>query len=168
SVPRFGTRQNTATSRNFRSSRSKTWKRPSERTICWSRTRRSRGTCLEYGFPVKRSLTCSISTVFRCSPAEGFGLVPLEAMSVGTAVVGLDSFGGRQYFRHMENCAVASYPNIEEVAAHLIMLCQQTKTAMAIAERGQETAGQYTYQRYSDAWTSYFTRTVGLLPISSY
>src|SRR6185437_8682771 len=53
------------------------------------------------------------------SPAEGFGLVPLEAMSVGTAVVGLDSFGGRQYFRHMENCAVASYPNIEEVAAHL-------------------------------------------------
>ena len=31
------------------------------------------------------------------SAAEGFGLVPLEAMAMGTTVIGFDGFGGREY-----------------------------------------------------------------------
>ena len=33
------------------------------------------------------------------SAAEGFGLVPLEAMAMGTTIIGFDGFGGREYMR---------------------------------------------------------------------
>ncbi|MGH8091732.1 MAG: glycosyltransferase, partial [Rudaea sp.] len=45
------------------------------------------------------------------SAAEGFGLVPLEAMATGTLVIGYDGFGGRHYMRPGENCLVAPYPH---------------------------------------------------------
>lgn len=100
------------------------------------------------------------------SPAEGFGLVPLEAMSLGTVVVGFDGFGGRQYFRHMENCAVSPYPDIEGVAAHLAELVENPIAAAAISERGRDTSAQYTWERFSDSWESYLTNTAGLSPLS--
>lgn len=96
------------------------------------------------------------------SAAEGFGLVPLEAMSLGTVVTGFDGFGGRQYMRSMDNCAVAPWADIEQVAAHLTMLSQNDGMAMAMAERGRQTASQYTFDRFRELWKTYFRNTVGL------
>src|SRR5207302_1108578 len=36
----------------------------------------------------------SVRYLLTLSPVEGFGLVPLEAMAMGTLVVGYDGFGG--------------------------------------------------------------------------
>lgn len=100
------------------------------------------------------------------SPVEGFGLVPLEAMSLGTVVVGFDGFGGRDYLRPMENCAVSSYPHIEQVAASLLDIVDNPSRAEALAAAGRNTASQYSYNRFHNAWTSYLTDAAGLRPRS--
>lgn len=94
------------------------------------------------------------------SPAEGFGLVPLEAMSVGTVVCGFDGFGGRQYFRSMENCAVSPYPDIEGVARQLAMLIEDDDLAEALSRRGREMAEQFSYEKFRDAWIGLLSDTV--------
>ena len=86
------------------------------------------------------------------SPTEGFGLVPLEAMAMGAAVVGYDGFGGRHYMRSGENCAVAPYPQIERVAEQLIELVLDPARAEAIAQRGHETAMAFSYEDFRRAW----------------
>jgi glycosyltransferase involved in cell wall biosynthesis len=86
------------------------------------------------------------------SAAEGFGLVPLEAMSLGTVVCGFDGFGGRQYFRNMENCAVSPYPDIEGVARQLATLLEDEGLADTLSRRGSDTASQFSYERFRDAW----------------
>lgn len=87
------------------------------------------------------------------SIAEGFGLVPLEAMAMGTTVVGFDGFGGRDYMRDGINCSVASYPDIEAVADKLIAITRSPEMAAQLAAEGRDTATQYTYARFRDAWT---------------
>ena len=48
-----------------------------------------------------------------CSYAQGFGLMPLEAMAMGCTVVGFDGYGGRDYMRPDINCCVVPYPDID-------------------------------------------------------
>jgi len=96
------------------------------------------------------------------SPAEGLGIVPLEAMALQTVVVGFDAFGGRHYFRNMQNCAVAALPNIDAIANHLVDLVRNPDRAERLAAAGMATAEPYTYDRYRHAWRSYFVETVGL------
>jgi len=86
------------------------------------------------------------------SAAEGFGLVPLEAMVMGTLVVGFDGYGGRQYMRPNENCLVAPYPDIERVAELLIAAVENPDTSQRIAASGFATAQRYTYERFRQAW----------------
>ncbi|MBS0569613.1 MAG: glycosyltransferase family 4 protein [Proteobacteria bacterium] len=86
------------------------------------------------------------------SAAEGFGLVPLEAMALGCTVVGYDGFGGRDYMHCGENCLVASYPDIEQVADLLIAAVDDPARSERIAQRGRETAATYTYSAFRQAW----------------
>ena len=99
------------------------------------------------------------------SEAEGFGLVPLEAMALGTVVTGYDGFGGRQYMRPGYNCAVAPYPEIERVAELLIAAVASPKRSAAMAERGRETAAQYSYEAFRLAWIEEFNRAFELAAI---
>jgi len=46
--------------------------------------------------------------LYPLSVAEGFGLVPLEAMAMGSVVVGFDGYGGREHLTPGANCAVAA------------------------------------------------------------
>jgi hypothetical protein len=92
------------------------------------------------------------------SVAEGFGLVPLEAMALGTTVVGFDGFGGREYMRPGINCAVARYPDIEAVADKLIAVIRSPEDAERLAANGRATAAVYTYDAFAAAWTQEFTR----------
>lgn len=99
------------------------------------------------------------------SPAEGFGLVPLEAMAMGCTVVGYDGYGGREYMCSGENCLVAPYPQIERVAQLLIDAVADPVRAAALAARGRETAARFDYATFRDAWRREFARLPGLEPV---
>ena len=92
------------------------------------------------------------------SAAEGFGLVPLEAMATGCTVVGYDGYGGRDYMRPGENCLAAPYPEIDRVAAELIAAVNDPARSADIARRGHETAQRYTYAAFRSAWIEEFAR----------
>jgi Glycosyl transferases group 1 len=92
------------------------------------------------------------------SPAEGFGLVPLEAMAMGTTVVGFDGFGGGEYMRAGVNCAVALFPDLEKVAANLIAVTRDPELGAQLAKGGRRTAETYTYASFRSAWLEEFAR----------
>ena len=92
------------------------------------------------------------------SPAEGFGLVPLEAMAMGTTVIGFDAFGGREYMNPGQNCLVTPYPDIEGVAERLVAALDAPAFAERLAEAGRLTALQFGHQRFRAAWHDEFRR----------
>ncbi|MEQ9506371.1 MAG: glycosyltransferase [Hyphomonas sp.] len=95
------------------------------------------------------------------SPAEGFGLVPVEAMSLGTVVCGFDGFGGREYFRNMGNGAVSAYPDIEGVARQLLAIVEDENLAESISRNGHETAREFSYEKFRGAWTGVIAQLLG-------
>ena len=86
------------------------------------------------------------------SAAEGFGLVPLEAMGMGTIVLGFDGFGGREYMVPGHNCAVAAYPDIRGVVDGIILAMRDPVAAQRMVLAGVETASRYTYEAFRNAW----------------
>jgi len=99
------------------------------------------------------------------SAAEGFGLVPLEAMALGTTVVGYDGFGGRHYMRPNENCLVAPYPEIERVVDLLIAAVDTPARSEQIARHGNETARHYSYAAFRRNWIAELSRALALTPL---
>jgi hypothetical protein len=100
------------------------------------------------------------------SAAEGFGLVALEAMARETLVCGYDGFGGRQYMRPNENCAVAAYPNVDEVAERMIAAVRDPQRSAQMAQRGRETAEQYAYDVFRRAWIEELSRALAIEPVT--
>jgi hypothetical protein len=90
------------------------------------------------------------------SAAEGFGLVPLEAMAMGATVIGFDGFGGREYMRPGKNCLTTSYPDIEGVAERLVDALEKPAYAERLAENGRITASHFGYERFRVAWHHQF------------
>ncbi len=88
------------------------------------------------------------------SPAEGFGLVPLEAMAMSTVVFGYDGFGGRQFMVPGRNCAVAAFAEIECVAQLIIGVLESSDRGALMAARGACTASAFTYERFRAAWVA--------------
>jgi hypothetical protein len=99
------------------------------------------------------------------SATEGFGLVPLEAMALGCAVIGYDGFGGRQYMRPNENCLVAPYPDIERVAAMLIAAVDDPTGSGRLAQRGRDTAREYSYAAFRRAWIDELATALRMPPL---
>lgn len=95
------------------------------------------------------------------TPGEGFGLIPLEAMALGTVVLGFDGFGGRHYFRRGENCLVRRYPDVAGVAEDLATLMRDDTLAKRLSRAGQETAASYGYAPFRAAWIRKFTEILG-------
>ena len=102
--------------------------------------------------------------VLTLSAAEGFGLVPLEAMAMGATVIGYDGFSGRQYMRSGENCFVAPYPEIERVADMLVEAVASPARSETIAQHGRETAQHYSYARFRRAWIDALSRMLAIEP----
>lgn len=97
------------------------------------------------------------------SPAEGFGLVPLEAMAMGTTVIGFDAFGGRDYMRPAVNCAAVPWPEVEDLAHWLTALIDHPQQAESLAREGSLTARrpEFTYDHFRALWADQFTRFLG-------
>lgn len=107
----------------------------------------------------------SVRYFLALSAAEGFGLVPLEAMAMGTTVIGYDGFGGRQYMRPDDNCAVAPYPQIERVAELLIAAVGDPEKSLQMARRGRQTAVGYSYAAFRRAWIDEFCQALQIAPL---
>jgi hypothetical protein len=119
------------------------------------------------GIP-QRELLARIGAVrhlLTLSAAEGFGLVPLEAMAMGTTVVGYDGFGGRQYMRPNENCLVAPYPEIDRVVDLLIAAVDTPARSEQIARLGNETARHYSYAAFRRNWIAELSRALASTPL---
>jgi hypothetical protein len=86
------------------------------------------------------------------SPAEGFGLIPLEAMAMGTVVLGFDGFGGREYMESGRNCLVTSYPDLEGVARSIIAALRDPMLSESLSHKARLTARDYTQARFQAAW----------------
>jgi hypothetical protein len=92
------------------------------------------------------------------SPAEGFGLIPLEAMAMGTAVLGFDGFGGREYMKSGQNCLVTSYPDLEGLTHQIIRAVHDQALGERLSREGRITAQGYGYSRFRAAWHEEFRR----------
>ncbi|SIQ52556.1 Glycosyl transferases group 1 [Rhizobium sp. RU35A] len=86
------------------------------------------------------------------SICEGFGLVPLEAMALGTMVLGFDGFGGRDYARPGVNCRVQPYPNLAGIAQDLVHCLRHPESTATIASHGPATAARYSQERFRESW----------------
>ncbi|GAC1658899.1 MAG: hypothetical protein NVS4B13_02620 [Candidatus Elarobacter sp.] len=86
------------------------------------------------------------------SPAEGFGLVPLEAMAVGSVVLGFDGFGGREYLVDGVNCRCVAYGDFDGLAQRIIAAFEAPQLASRYRAAGLETAARYEYPRFRAAW----------------
>lgn len=98
------------------------------------------------------------------SIAEGFGLVPLEAMALGTTVLGLDGTAGRDYMRYDENCLSVPFDRAHELAQIIDDALNDEERCERIANAGIATAQHYGYQPFRDAWLKRFSKILGVQP----
>lgn len=92
------------------------------------------------------------------SVAEGFGLIPLEAMYLGTIPFGFDGFGGRTYMKHQENSMMVSYPDLDKIVPSILEVMQNKELEMKLYNNAISTAEEYTYNQYEKKWTSFFNQ----------
>jgi glycogen synthase len=83
---------------------------------------------------------------------EPWGLVPLEAMSVGRPVVASGTGGSREYLRHEENCLIYEpLESAEALAAAVRRLAGDPALRERLRAGGRATAARYTETAYNEA-----------------
>ena len=106
----------------------------------------------------------SVRYLLTLSLTEGFGLIPLEAMALGTVVLGFDGFGGQEYMVPGTNCAVVACPNIDAAAAAMIRVMRDDAFAKQLVNNAMQTASSYTYESFSKAWIKQFDTILSAVP----
>jgi glycosyltransferase involved in cell wall biosynthesis len=96
------------------------------------------------------------------SASEGFGLMPLEAMLCGCAVVGFHGHGGLDYMSSGRNCEVVGYPAFEELVDSLVRVVTDDAHARALAAEGRRTALRYGIAPFRARWTRFFAEKMKL------
>ena len=86
--------------------------------------------------------------------AEGFGLVALEAMALGTTVLGFDGYGGRDFLRDGVNAACTAYGDFVGLATRIAATVGDPARAARLADGGHRTAAGYGYEPFREAWTA--------------
>jgi hypothetical protein len=88
---------------------------------------------------------------FTPTVTEGFGIIPLEAMALGSIVIGLDGFGGRDYFT-TRNSRVVPLREIRELPS---ILAERGAISGPedIAEAAKATALAYSRARFHRDWS---------------
>jgi len=92
------------------------------------------------------------------SIAEGFGLVPLEAMGMGACVLGLDGLAGRDYMKGEHNCLSVAFTHAHRLAEMLDFALNNPALCKKISTQGRATAQEYGYPRFRDAWIQRFSK----------
>lgn len=93
---------------------------------------------------------------------EPWGLVPLEAMAVGTPVVATGAGGSGEYLRNRENALVVGRDaGPGELAAAVRELAKDAGLRERLREGGLQTAPRYTERAYNEAIERALERAVG-------
>ena len=82
---------------------------------------------------------------------EPWGLVPLEAMSVGRPVVATGTGGSAEYLADGENCLLFPPGDAEALAAAIRRLAGAPDLRARLVEAGRRTAAHHTEAAYNDA-----------------
>ncbi|MCE2926652.1 MAG: glycosyltransferase [Rickettsiales bacterium] len=110
------------------------------------------------------SKLASVRYLINLTLAEGFGLVPLEAMAVGTMVVGLDGLAGRDYLRYGENSLTCSYRELNSLADIVYRAMMDEALSERCARAGMETAKEYSFDAFEQAWLPHLSAVLGRSP----
>ncbi|MGQ0721748.1 MAG: glycosyltransferase [Candidatus Eiseniibacteriota bacterium] len=100
--------------------------------------------------------------VLSLSGSEGFGLMPLEAMLCGCAVVGFHAHGGKQYMVAGRNCEVVGYPDFDGLVDGLARVATDDGHARGIAAAGRQTALGFGIGPFRERWTAFFEESMKL------
>ncbi len=106
----------------------------------------------------------SVRYFVNMSLAEGFGLVPLEAMAMGTMVTGVDGLAGRDYMNDGQNCMVGSIKNLRGLAHTIADAFSDEGRAFSIAQNGQASAKMYGHAAFKAAWLDQFSKFLDRKP----
>ena len=90
------------------------------------------------------------------SPAEGFGLMPLEGMAAGCTLAGFHGCGGLDYMRPGFNCEVVGYPRMDLLADCVARILGDESHARRLAQQGRQDAQGFTLARFQKSWEDYF------------
>jgi glycosyltransferase involved in cell wall biosynthesis len=90
------------------------------------------------------------------SSCEGFGIVPLEAMASGCAVVAFHAGGGRDYMLPGINCEATRFPDVHQLARSLTYLIDHEDYAEQLAAAGRAKALAFSKQAFQERWYEYF------------
>lgn len=102
----------------------------------------------------------SVQYMVNLSLAEGFGLVPLEAMRMGTMVTGVDGLAGRDYMRQGENAFTSSITDLRSLPATLTEAFSNEALAKHCIAGGLSTAKHYTLAQFTNAWLPVLENTL--------
>jgi glycogen synthase len=82
---------------------------------------------------------------------EPWGLVPLEAMAVGTPVVATGTGGSGEYLEHERNCLLFDRDSPEALASAVARLAAEPELRRTLREGGLETAAAFPEEAYNRA-----------------
>jgi Glycosyl transferases group 1 len=94
------------------------------------------------------------------APLEGFGLVPLEALAVGTVPIGFHGGGGRDYLDETVGAGMTQYPDLDGVADRMARLARDDAAALAISRAGPDIAAPFNRETFDRQWTDELERLV--------
>ncbi|MDE3059424.1 MAG: glycosyltransferase family 4 protein [Pseudomonadota bacterium] len=93
--------------------------------------------------------------------AEGFGLVPLEAMAMGLVVVGLDGLGGQDFLRYGENSLAVPLSDIDRLPEAIEDVLSDDDYAASLSAQAIKDAEAYSLAAFENAWAEQLRRFLG-------
>lgn len=94
--------------------------------------------------------------------SEPFGLVPLEAMSVGRPVIATGTGGSGEYLRHEENCLIYRPVDDERALADAVRrMASDADLREQLIRGGSAVAARYTDERFNTAVAGVVVEEVG-------
>jgi glycogen synthase len=101
------------------------------------------------------------AVVFPVIWEEPWGLVPLEAMGIGTPVVATGRGGSAEYLRDGENALLFRAEDAGALAAAVERLAADGDLRARLREHGLETAARHTEQRFNEAVERHLLEVTG-------
>ncbi len=91
-------------------------------------------------------------------PFEGFGLVPLESLALGTVPLGFHGNGALDYLDAVTGRGMTRYPELDDAAQRIEALVADPAAAEEVSAAGPEIAARYRREVFDERWTGELAR----------